>query len=111
MLLQQHSILHLTKSAYWKNKYSNNERKDFYDDFKNASKEHTFIGLKEITEGQALTIKAGLHSNINGPVIINSCDQGILYDEDKFNELFKDSDIIICGLKNYTAAINKPTSP
>lgn len=83
---------------------------DFYDDFKNASKEHTFIGLKEITEGQALTIKAGLHSNINGPVIINSCDQGILYDEDKFNELFKDSDIIICGLKNYTAAINKPTS-
>ena len=83
---------------------------DFYDEFEREANQYKFIGLNEITDGQALTIKAGLNENINGPIIINSCDQGILYDEDEFNRLYSDADIIICGLKNYNPAINKPTS-
>lgn len=83
---------------------------DFYDDFKQEASQYDFIGLDKITEGQALTVKAGLSSKITGPIIINSCDQGILYNEEKFNNLYKDADIIICGLKNYTPAIYKPTS-
>lgn len=83
---------------------------DFYDEFLEAANNYTFIGLDKITDGQALTVKAGLSDKITGPVIINSCDQGILYDEDKFDKLYDDADIIICGLKNYIPAINKPTS-
>lgn len=83
---------------------------DFYEQFKNAAKEHTFIGLEKITEGQAITIKEGLSCVGDGPVIINSCDQGILYDEDQFIEAYSDADVVICGLKNYMPAISKPES-
>ena len=83
---------------------------DFYDEFKQEASKYNFIGLDKITEGQALTVKAGLNENIDGPIVINSCDQGILYDEEKFDNLYQDADIVICGLKNYTPAIYKPTS-
>lgn len=81
---------------------------DFYEDFKNEAAFHNFIGLQKITEGQALTVRAGLSDDDTGPIIINSCDQGILYDEDKFIEAYSDADIVICGLKNYMPAISKP---
>lgn len=83
---------------------------DFYEIFKNTAKNCEFIGLEKITEGQAITIKEGLIKCGDGPIIINSCDQGILYDVDKFNNIYTDADIIVCGLKNYVPAINKPTS-
>lgn len=83
---------------------------DFYEIFKNTAKNCEFIGLEKITEGQAITIKEGLIKCGDGPIIINSCDQGILYDIDKFNNIYDDADIIVCGLKNYVPAINKPTS-
>lgn len=85
---------------------------DFYRDFKDSaeSKGYTFIGLDKITDGQAITIKEGLPYVSNGPVIINSCDQGILYNECKFNNVYESADVIICGIKNYQPALRKVNS-
>lgn len=89
-------------------------RKDlcFYKEFENESIKngYEFIGLDKITEGQAITIKEGLNRVKDGIVTINSCDQGILYDESKFYEIYPDADIIVCGIKNYIPAIKKPES-
>lgn len=83
---------------------------DFYEEFKETASDCEFIGLEKITEGQAITVREGLSKAGDGPVVINSCDQGILYDHSKFKEIYKDADIVICGLKNYSPAIAKPTS-
>ena len=83
---------------------------DFYEEFKKTASDCEFIGLEKITEGQAITVREGLSKAGDGPVVINSCDQGILYDHSKFKEIYKDADIVICGLKNYSPAISKPTS-
>lgn len=90
-------------------------RKDieFFDQFKEEANKNNvlLVGLDKITDGQAITVKNGLsHINTTGPIIINSCDQGIIYNEDKLKELYKDSDVIICGIKNYLPAINKVNS-
>lgn len=81
---------------------------DFYNEFKDTaeSRGYTFLGLDKITDGQAITIREGLNKvHTNGPVIINSCDQGILYNEILFSKLFDSADIVICGLKNYQPAL------
>lgn len=89
-------------------------RKDlyFYDEFKEEAERHGygFVSLDKITEGQAITIKEGLRYIKNGVVSINSCDQGILFNESKFYEIYPEADVIVCGIKHYAQAINKPNS-
>lgn len=90
-------------------------RKDLpgYDKFVEYSKKKS-IGLyvfDHITEGQALTVVGSLTNVENGKnVIVNSCDQGILYDENKFYEIYPDADVIVCGIKNYQKGIQNPTA-
>lgn len=86
---------------------------DFYTEFNNAAENSgsTVIGLDSITDGQAITVMRGLSAvDDRSSIVINSCDQGILFDEDKFNKLRESSDIIICGMRNYQPAISKPNS-
>lgn len=85
---------------------------DFYNDFKKTSEDrgYTFVGLNEITEGQAITVKEGLKYASDGAISINSCDQGILYDHAKLKTLLNNADVIICGIKNYAPAIRKVNS-
>ena len=83
---------------------------DFYEEFKDTASDCDFIGLEKITDGQAITVREGLSKAGDGPIVINSCDQGILYEYDKFNDIYKDADVVICGLRNYFPAISKPTS-
>ena len=73
---------------------------------KNNINLHVF---EHITEGQALTVYESLKDVAdNQIVVVNSCDQGILYDENKFYEIFPDADVIVCGLKNYQKGIQNP---
>ena len=85
---------------------------DFYNEFKKEAEncDYKFVELENITEGQAITVKEGLQYINKGPVIINSCDQGILFDESNFYKIYSTADIIVCGIKNYTHAIQKTTS-
>lgn len=85
---------------------------DFCEEFKNTAEDrgYTFIGLDRITEGQAITVKEGLSKVHHGPIIINSCDQGILYNECKFNDIYDSADVIVCGIKNYQQALRKVNS-
>jgi choline kinase len=85
---------------------------DFYNDFRNEAeiKGYTFVGLDKITDGQAITVKEGLKYANDGAISINSCDQGILFDQSKLETLFSGADVIICGIKNYAPAIRKANS-
>jgi NDP-sugar pyrophosphorylase family protein len=85
---------------------------DFYNDFRNEAeiKGYTFVGLDKITDGQAITVKEGLKYADDGAISINSCDQGILFDQSKLETLFSGADVIICGIKNYAPAIRKANS-
>lgn len=90
-------------------------RKDlaFYKEFElnTCGRGYTLVELNSITEGQAITVKEGLkYIKKDGPVIINSCDQGILYNKERFNDLYKDADIIVCGIKNYQPALRHVNS-
>ena len=75
---------------------------------KNGINLHVF---EHITEGQAITVTESLKDVANGQmVVVNSCDQGILYDENKFYEIYPDADVIICGIKNYQKGIQNPNA-
>lgn len=67
--------------------------------------------LKSQTDGQASTCLKGLeNSDLYDPLIISACDNGVIYDQNRFNELIKDNsiDIIVWGCRNYPGAIKKP---
>ena len=85
---------------------------DFYKEFETEAKNrnYDFIGLEKITEGQAITVKEGLSNVKSGSITINSCDQGILFDESNFYKVYPTADIIICGIKNYLPALRKTNS-
>ena len=90
-------------------------RKDleFFNELKDAvlDNNYEFTVLDKITSGQAVTVLEGLDSVKDDQiVIVNSCDQGILFDESKFFEIYPEADIIVCGIKGYQPAIQKPNS-
>ena len=84
-----------------------------YDKFVKYSKKHDIklVTFDSITEGQALTILESLNDVSSFDTIaLNSCDQGILYDENKFYEIFPDADIIVCGIRNYQKGLQNPSA-
>jgi len=67
--------------------------------------------LKNMTDGQASTCEKGTDGlDINKPVTIAACDNGMIYDSEKFNSLFcmDDVDVIIWAAKGYPGAIRSP---
>lgn len=70
------------------------------------------IKINETTEGQACTCKVAIEEtklNLETPILISACDNGVLYDEIKYNELLNDDtiDIIVWSFRNnQTAKVN-----
>ncbi len=67
--------------------------------------ESKIIGIDYVTDGQACTCEiAIINSNIDleKPILISACDNGVYYDINKYNELVEDSnvDIIIWSFSN-----------
>ena len=64
------------------------------------------IGIDYITDGQACTcelaFKNNLINNMDNPVLISACDNGVYYDINKYNDLLNDKnvDIIIWSFSN-----------
>lgn len=59
-------------------------------------KNSTFFSVKELTEGQACTcLLARKFIDMDDELLIAACDNGIEYDVDSFNNLKKNSDLIV----------------
>ena len=48
--------------------------------------------------------------NINGPITFGACDNGVIYDQNKYSQLLSnpDIDIIVWGIRGYPNSIRNP---
>ena len=68
------------------------------------------------TQGQACTAKLGvdavcsIHADFSDPITFAACDNGLIYDTEKFSSLLVDdaTDIILWGVRGYTNAVRNP---
>jgi len=76
-----------------------------------TSNNTSFEIINTVTDGQATTCVLGSNNlPLDEPVTIAACDNGMLYDSDKFNDLMLDDniDVIVWGAKGYPGAIRSP---
>ena len=67
--------------------------------------------INEVTEGQACTAEIGINIgnvNLEEPLLISSCDYGLKWNKNKYNNL--DADIIIWTTINNKAFLDNPSS-
>lgn len=82
---------------------------------KEGIKEHLpeakFIDLEELTDGQARTCYlASKDMDEDAPLTIGACDNGALYDYEKFKKLYDDNsvDLIVWGMRGHPGAAINP---
>ncbi len=71
----------------------------------------SFVILNQMTDGQASSCMAGISEvDLDKPLTIAACDNGMIYREEKFDELMADDavDIIVWGARGYPGAIRNP---
>jgi dTDP-glucose pyrophosphorylase len=69
--------------------------------------------IPKVTEGQACTALVGLDAlggTAEGPITFGTCDNGVLYDGDRFASLISDPgiDVIVWGARGHANAVRKP---
>ena len=70
------------------------------------------LSIDVVTEGQACTCEIGLKAckvNLNNPILISACDNGVYYNTEKYNELLENTsiDIIVWTFRNnQTSKVN-----
>ena len=67
--------------------------------------------LNHVTQGQACTCELGFsETDHDNSILISACDNGVLYDTEKYNTLLNDEtiDIIVWTYKNQSASKNNP---
>ena len=71
------------------------------------------VMLDALTEGQAITCLSGLsETDLDAPLTIGACDNGLLYDPHAFERLMADPsvDVIVWGYRGHANARRKPQS-
>lgn len=71
------------------------------------------IIIDKVTEGQACTCELGLKQtsfDLEQPILISACDNGVYYDVDKYQKLVdnEDVDVIVWSFRNNPASKNNP---
>ena len=69
------------------------------------------VTLDNLTEGQAQTCLKALHGiDLNKPLTIGACDNGIIYDATAFQSLMDDEtiDVVVWGVRGHPEAITQP---
>jgi hypothetical protein len=70
------------------------------------------IGIREVTQGQACTCEIAVKDlDPNAPICITACDNGVVYDEDKYEQLLNDFngvDCIVWSFRNNPTSVNNP---
>lgn len=68
-----------------------------------------FINVENLTEGQACTCMLAEESlNMDDELLIAGCDNGMICDNDKFNTLRHECDVIVFTYRNNEAVLKKP---
>jgi len=73
------------------------------------------ILINETTEGQACTCEIGIKEtnvNLENPILISACDNGVFYDREKYLEILNDNsiDIIVWTFRNNQASKTNPNA-
>ena len=84
----------------------NNKLKEFYHDSK-------IYGIDGVTEGQACTTEIGINSSkldLEKPILITACDNGVYYDVDRYQSLVDDlnNDVIVWSFRDEPTSKNNP---
>lgn len=69
------------------------------------------VALNKTTEGQACTCQIGLENeDLDNPLLIAACDNGMLYDEDRYKALLNDEsvDAIAWSFRNHPSSERNP---
>ena len=71
------------------------------------------ISIHDITQGQACTTEIGINKSkldLNKPILISACDNGVYYNKDKYQQLLDDEsiDIIVWSFVNNPTSKNNP---
>lgn len=70
------------------------------------------VPLNNVTSGQATTCALGIQFDVNmhNPILISACDNGLTYDQDKFDSLVHDEsvDVIVWSFRNSQASKVNP---
>jgi len=71
------------------------------------------VTVSGVTQGQACTCELGImdqHIDMESPILISACDNGVYYDVDKYQKLLLDeqNDVIVWGFKNNQASVVNP---
>lgn len=70
-----------------------------------------FITVEELTEGQACTcMLAKEHINNNESLLIAGCDNGMIMDNEVFNQLSQECDVIVFTYRNNEAVLANPNA-
>lgn len=72
-----------------------------------------FVFINEVTKGQACTCEIGIDQcniDLEKPILISACDNGVYYDQEKYQKLLEDetNDIIVWGFRNNQASVINP---
>jgi NDP-sugar pyrophosphorylase family protein len=75
----------------------------------------SIVNLSEVSEGQAITCEIGIYKeniNLDDPILISACDNGIYYNSENIKKLFDDSDIdiIVWSFRNSQSSVVSPDS-
>jgi len=73
------------------------------------------VSIDKTTEGQACTCEIGIESNnidLDNPILISACDNGVYYDSKKYLEMVNDEsiDIIVWSFRNNQASKTNPNA-
>ena len=80
---------------------------------KSAYENCEFVTIDGVTEGQACTTEIGINqtlSNLDTPILISACDNGVYYNKAKYQKLLDDLsiDIIVWTFRNNPTSRNNP---
>ena len=69
----------------------------------------SIIPLREVTEGQASTCLLGIAEvEPKNELLIGACDNGMIYDQELFDRIKKESDVIVFTFRNNITVVEKP---
>ncbi len=81
------------------------------DEIKKYYPKALFITTEKLTKGQASScLLAEQYINNNEPLLIAGCDNGMIFNQEKFNELTKKCDVIAFTYTNNEAVLENPTA-
>jgi len=113
MFLQAVNCLPKTKKAVFIALENHLSKYDIDKSLDGLYEKNTVVGIPNVTDGQAITCKIGLESvnlDLNSPIMISACDNGVYYDVDKYNKLLYNNnvDVIVWSFRNNPTSKNNP---